>query len=79
MQIYTVLWDYELKSYWPPELGDLEMSSGQRPHKLGWRTSMQYLFQEIPMTWSEAEGEHKGGAHWPFLESTSVAPRCLTN
>lgn len=30
----------------------------------------------MPVTWSEAEGEHKDGAHWLLpLESVSVGPK----
>ena len=37
-------------------------------------------FWDVPVSCSEAKGECKDGIAWPlFPESTSVAPRCVTN
>ena len=58
-------------SHWLPESGDLEVFPAQLLQKSGHQISVQGPFQEVLVTCSEAEGEHKDGIQQPLsLENT---------
>lgn len=51
--------DYKCKSCWPPEPGNLEVSSVWLLQKSLCHTSVQVHFQEMPSTWTMAKGAHR--------------------